>query len=280
MDRQKETYRVTIAGSIINILLLAFKFAAGILGHSAAMIADAIHSLTDFVTDAIVLVFVRLGSKPTDRDHDYGHGKYETLASAIIGVSLLVVGMMICYSGVTKTYHAMCGEPLQQPGFIALAAAVASVVLKEWAYRFTVRVGRRCHSEAVVANAWHHRSDALSSVGTTVGIGGAIILGEKWAVLDPLTAIVVSLFIMKAAWSVLSKAVDELTDGSLPKETEDEIEKIVSEDNEVSVSTPSSNFISAQMPIPAVDDANSTPPIFCLVIPTRGIANYLEGDLV
>lgn len=235
MDRQKETYRVTIAGSIINILLLAFKFAAGILGHSAAMIADAIHSLTDFVTDAIVLIFVRLGSKPTDRDHDYGHGKYETLASAIIGVSLLVVGMMICYSGVTKTYHAMCGEPLQQPGFIALAAAVASVVLKEWAYRFTVRVGRRCHSEAVVANAWHHRSDALSSVGTTVGIGGAIILGEKWAVLDPLTAIVVSLFIMKAAWSVLSKAVDELTDGSLPKETEDEIEKIVSEDNDVSV---------------------------------------------
>lgn len=235
MDRQKETYRVTIAGSIINILLLAFKFAAGILGHSAAMIADAIHSLTDFVTDAIVLVFVRLGSKPTDRDHDYGHGKYETLASAIIGVSLLVVGMMICYSGVTKTYHAMCGEPLQQPGFIALAAAVASVVLKEWAYRFTVRVGRRCHSEAVVANAWHHRSDALSSVGTTVGIGGAIILGEKWAVLDPLTAIVVSFFIMKAAWSVLSKAVDELTDGSLPKEMEDEIESIVSEDNEVSV---------------------------------------------
>lgn len=235
MDRQKETYRVTIAGSIINILLLAFKFAAGILGHSAAMIADAIHSLTDFVTDAIVLVFVRLGSKPTDRDHDYGHGKYETLASAIIGVSLLVVGMMICYSGVTKTYHAMCGEPLQQPGFIALSAAVASVVLKEWAYRFTVRVGRRCHSEAVVANAWHHRSDALSSVGTTVGIGGAIILGEKWAVLDPLTAIVVSFFIMKAAWSVLSKAVDELTDGSLPKETEDEIESIVSEDNEVSV---------------------------------------------
>lgn len=235
MDRQKETYRVTIAGSIINILLLAFKFAAGILGHSAAMIADAIHSLTDFVTDAIVLVFVRLGSKPTDRDHDYGHGKYETLASAIIGVSLLVVGMMICYSGVTKTYHAMCGEPLQQPGFIALAAAVASVVLKEWAYRFTVRVGRRCHSEAVVANAWHHRSDALSSVGTTVGIGGAIILGEKWAVLDPLTAIVVSFFIMKAAWSVLSKAVGELTDGSLPKETEDEIENIVSEDNEVSV---------------------------------------------
>lgn len=225
MDRQKETYRVTIAGSIINILLLAFKFAAGILGHSAAMIADAIHSLTDFVTDAIVLVFVRLGSKPTDRDHDYGHGKYETLASAIIGVSLLVVGMMICYSGVTKTYHAMCGEPLQQPGFIALAAAVASVVLKEWAYRFTVRVGRRCHSEAVVANAWHHRSDALSSIGTMMGVGGAILLGSHWAVLDPLAAIVVSIFIIKAAWSLVMQSVKELTDASLSDAEEADIVK-------------------------------------------------------
>ena len=233
MDRQKETYRVTIAGSIINILLLVFKFVAGILGHSAAMIADAIHSLTDFVTDAIVLIFVRLGSKPTDRDHDYGHGKYETLASAIIGVSLLVVGMMICYSGVTKTYHAMCGEPLQQPGFIALAAAVASVVLKEWAYRFTVRVGRRCHSEAVVANAWHHRSDALSSIGTMFGIGGAIILGDKWAVLDPLAAIIVSAFIIKAAWGLVMQSVKELTDASLPEMEEDEILKIANEEQGV-----------------------------------------------
>lgn len=233
MDRQKETYRVTIAGSIINILLLAFKFAAGILGHSAAMIADAIHSLTDFVTDAIVLIFVRLGSKPTDRDHDYGHGKYETLASAIIGVSLLVVGMMICYSGVTKTYHAMCGEPLQQPGFIALVAAVASVVLKEWAYRFTVRVGRRCHSEAVVANAWHHRSDALSSIGTMLGIGGAILLGDHWAVLDPLAAIVVSVFIIKAAWGLVMQSVKELTDASLSEKEEDEILKTASEEEGV-----------------------------------------------
>lgn len=233
MDRQKETYRVTIAGSIINILLLAFKFAAGILGHSAAMIADAIHSLTDFVTDAIVLIFVRLGSKPTDHDHDYGHGKYETLASAIIGVSLLVVGMMICYSGVTKTYHAMCGEPLQQPGFIALVAAVASVVLKEWAYRFTVRVGRRCHSEAVVANAWHHRSDALSSIGTMLGIGGAILLGDHWAVLDPLAAIVVSVFIIKAAWSLVMQSVKELTDASLSEKEEDEILKTASEEEGV-----------------------------------------------
>ena len=225
-DRVKEVYKVTIAGSIINVVLLVLKFAAGILGHSAAMIADAIHSLTDFATDVVVLVFVKLGNKPMDKDHDYGHGKYETLATAIIGISLFVVGVMICYSGVTKTYRAICGETLQQPGIVALIAAIVSVVMKEWAYQFTVKAGKKYHSEAVVANAWHHRSDALSSIGTMFGIGGAIILGEKWAVLDPLAAIIVSAFIIKAAWGLVMQSVKELTDASLPETEEDEILKI------------------------------------------------------
>ena len=225
-DRVKEVYKVTIAGSIINVVLLVLKFAAGILGHSAAMIADAIHSLTDFATDVVVLVFVKLGNKPMDKDHDYGHGKYETLATAIIGISLFVVGVMICYSGVTKTYRAICGETLQQPGIVALLAAILSIVMKEWAYQFTVKAGKKYHSEAVVANAWHHRSDALSSIGTMFGIGGAIILGEKWAVLDPLAAIVVSIFIIKAAWGLVMQSVKELTDASLPETEEDEILKI------------------------------------------------------
>jgi len=134
-QRLRSVYKVTIAGSIINVLLLVLKFAAGILGHSAAMIADAIHSLTDFATDVVVLVFVKLGNKPKDKDHDYGHGKYETLATAIIGISLFVVGVMICYSGVTKTYRAICGETLRQPGVVALIAAIVSIVMKEWAYR-------------------------------------------------------------------------------------------------------------------------------------------------
>ena len=223
MDRVKEVYRVTIAGSIINVVLLVLKFAAGILGHSSAMIADAIHSLTDFATDVVVLVFVKLGNKPKDKDHDYGHGKYETLATAIIGVSLFVVGVMICYSGITKTYRAICGEVLQQPGIVALVAAIVSIVLKEWAYQFTVRVGKKCQSEAVVANAWHHRSDALSSIGTMFGIGGAILLGKEWAVLDPIAAIVVSIFIVKAAWGLVSQSVKELTDASLPDNIESEI---------------------------------------------------------
>ena len=232
-QRLREVYKVTIAGSIINVLLLVLKFAAGILGHSAAMIADAIHSLTDFVTDVIVLVFVKLGNKPMDSDHDYGHGKYETLATAIIGISLFAVGMMICWSGLVKTYHAFLGEELQQPGIVALVAAVLSIVMKEWAYQFTVRTGRKYHSEAVVANAWHHRSDALSSIGTMLGIGGAILLGDHWAVLDPLAAIVVSVFIIKAAWSLVMQSVKELTDASLSEKEEDEILKTASEEEGV-----------------------------------------------
>lgn len=234
MDRIKEVYRVTIWGSVINVVLLILKFAAGIFGHSAAMIADAIHSLTDFATDTVVLVCVTLGSKPVDKSHDYGHGKFETLATAVIALALLAVGVMICYSGVVKTYGAMVlGETLEQPGMVALIAAVVSIVLKEWAFRFTASVGRRCDSQAVMANAWHHRSDALSSVGTMFGIGGAIFLGPRWAVLDPLAAIVVSVFIVRASLGLIKQAVDELTDASLPEATENEIMEIAGKEDGV-----------------------------------------------
>lgn len=220
MEREKEIFRVTIWGGIINVVLLVVKFAAGIFGHSAAMIADAVHSLTDFATDVVVLIFVHLGNKPADRDHDYGHGKYETLATAIIGTSLLAVGVLIFCSGAGKTWRVIQGEMLPSPGKVALVAAVASIVLKEWAYRFTVKVGKRCQSEAVVANAWHHRSDALSSVGTMIGIGGAILLGNRWTVLDPLASIVVSVFIVRAAWQLMMESMRELTEASLSDEDE------------------------------------------------------------
>lgn len=220
MEREKEIFRVTIWGGIVNVVLLVVKFAAGIFGHSAAMIADAVHSLTDFATDVVVLIFVHLGNKPADRDHDYGHGKYETLATAIIGTSLLAVGVLIFCSGAGKTWRVIQGEMLPSPGKVALVAAVASIVLKEWAYRFTVKVGKRCQSEAVVANAWHHRSDALSSVGTMIGIGGAIFLGNRWTVLDPLASIVVSVFIVRAAWQLMMESMKELTEASLSDEDE------------------------------------------------------------
>ena len=226
-DREKSIYRVTLAGSAVNVVLLVFKFVAGFLGGSAAMIADAVHSLSDFITDVIVLLFVKLSAKPEDSDHDYGHGKYETLATSLIGLALMFVGIMILYNGVCSIASAIMGSPLPQPGMIALAAALVSIALKEWAYRFTVKVGRKCESQAVIANAWHHRSDALSSIGTAVGIGGAILLGEKWAVLDPIAAVVVSVFIIRTAWQLTKQSAGELLEQSLPADMEREIVDIV-----------------------------------------------------
>lgn len=232
--RERKIYRVTFMGGLVNVVLLVFKFVAGILGGSAAMIADAVHSLSDFASDIVVLVLVKLGSKPQDEDYDYGHGKFETLASVIIGLALLLVGVMLAYSGVVKIYHAFRGEVLPQPGVIAFVAALVSIALKEWAFQFTVRVGRQVNSEAVVANAWHHRSDALSSIGTAVGIGGAILLGSQFSVLDPIAAVVVSFFIVKTAYGLISNALGELLEKSLSLDMEEEIKHIAESEESVS----------------------------------------------
>lgn len=233
-DREHRIYFVTLMGSVVNIVLLVFKFMAGILGGSAAMIADAVHSLSDFMTDIVVLLFVKISSKPEDKDHDYGHGKYETLATSLIGVALLCVGLYIFYSGAYRTWAAFKGAPIEQPGIVALWAALFSIVMKEWTYRFTVKVGKEVQSQAVVANAWHHRSDALSSIGTAVGISGAIFLGEDWAVLDPIAAVVVSIFIIRTAAMLVSGSLDELLEKSLPDDEERQIEQIVHSEPEVS----------------------------------------------
>lgn len=233
-EREKKIYRVTLMGSVVNVILLVFKFIAGILGGSAAMIADAVHSLSDFLTDIIVIAFVRISSKPEDEDHDYGHGKYETLATSIIGLALLMVGLYIFYNGARQIWDVMHGAEIEQPGLVALIAAIVSILLKEWTYRFTVSVGKKVESPAVIANAWHHRSDALSSIGTAIGIGGAILLGKGWAVLDPVAALVVSVFIVKTALGLLSTSSGELLEKSLPKEVEKKIVDIVESEPEVS----------------------------------------------
>lgn len=231
MERDKKVYRVTLMGSVVNLLLLVFKFVAGVLGHSAAMIADAVHSLSDFVTDLIVIVFVKISSKPEDADHAYGHGKYETLASCIIGLALIVVGVMMGYNAVVKIVDVVRnGTELASPGIIALAAAVLSIVLKEWMFHLTRKVAREVDSPAVEANAWHHRSDALSSVGTAIGVGGAVLLGSKWAVLDPIAALVVSVFIVVQAAKILSDAIGQLMEKSLPRDVEQRICEIVYEE--------------------------------------------------
>lgn len=232
--RKRELMRITFVGSVGNLILLLFKFVAGIWGHSSAMLADAVHSLSDFVTDVVVIVFVNISSKPKDAGHDYGHGKYETLATSIIGLALLVVGVSLFWDSLHKVFdYWVLGEPLESPGWIALMAALVSILIKELLFQITYRVGKRQNSQAVIANAWHHRSDALSSIGTTLGIGGAILLGPDWHVLDPLAAMLVSVFIVKVSLELMIPAINDLLEQSLPKEVENEILSIISENPKV-----------------------------------------------
>lgn len=227
IQREKEIDRVTLLGSLVNIVLTVLKFGVGIAGRSSAMVADAIHSLSDLLTDVVVLIFVHIGSKPADRNYNYGRGKFETLASALVGMLLLVVAGGILYHGAAETLSWYKGNPLPKPGTIALWGAAASVILKEITYRYTLAKGKKLNSPALEANAWHHRSDALSSVATLIGIGGAVLLGERWAVLDPIASIVVGCFIVRVAWMLLRKNFRDLMEASLPEETEAEILSIV-----------------------------------------------------
>jgi len=233
MDRTKEIFKVTIIGSVVNVLLLVLKFVAGVLGHSSAMVADAVHSLSDFLTDIVVLVFVKISGKPKDKSHEYGHGKFETLALTIIGLMLVVVALGIISNGVTKIDDFFEGQTLEAPGMLALWAAVASIVLKEAVYRYSIIKARKLDSQALEANAWHHRSDALSSIGTLVGVGGAIFLGQRWVILDPIASVLVGVFIGKVAFDLLKNGVGDLTDKALPESVEQEILKMVSEVEDV-----------------------------------------------
>ena len=227
MKREDEIARVTLTGSVVNLLLVGLKAVAGLVGHSAAMISDAVHSLSDFVTDIVVLVFVRVSARPQDEDHDYGHGKYETLATLFIGLALAAAAVGIVVSGAGKLARWLQGEDLPAPGKIALWAALGSIVAKELLFQYTRIKGKHLDSKALEANAWHHRSDALSSVGTAIGIGGAILLGSRWTVLDPLASIVVGAMLVKVAWDLLGPSFGELTDSSLPADMEQEMLDII-----------------------------------------------------
>ena len=222
-SREKEIYRVTIVGSIVNVLLTVLKFFAGVLGASAAMIADAVHSLSDLLTDFVVLLFVKLSSRPADTDHPYGHGKYETLATTIVAIALIAAGGVLMAGGIEKIVAAVHGEQLVIPGRIALWAALISIAAKEAVYWATVIVAKRVDSTVLRANAWHHRTDALSSIATALGIGGALLLGGRWAILDPIAAVLVSIFIIIAAAKMLGEAVQDLLEKSLPPEIEQQI---------------------------------------------------------
>lgn len=231
--RQRAIYKVTLVGFVANLLLTGVKFAAGILGHSAAMIADAVHSVSDFATDIVVLFFVKVAGKPMDEGHSYGHGKYETLATVIIGGVLFAVGVGILINGIEMIVAIAKGAVIERPGMIALVAAAVSIVVKEALYWYTVKVGKGVNAPMVVANAWHHRSDAFSSIGTLVGIGGAFFLGESWRVLDPIAAVVVSIFIIKVSVELIVPSLNELVEKSLPLSVQTEILRIILEDPDV-----------------------------------------------
>ncbi len=232
-DKIKIARRTTLIGSAGNLLLTAFKFVAGILGHSGAMIADAVHSLSDLFTDIIVLVFMRLSNRPVDENYSYGHGKFETLATTIISVVLFCVGVGILFHGAGDIVTCIRGGQLESPGMIAFWAAIISIVCKEILYQYTIRVGRTTNSPVLIANAWHHRSDAFSSFATMAGIGGAIFLGPGWQVLDPIAAVVVSIFIIKVAVDIIRPSVGELLEQSLPIELQNEIVETVKSFNGV-----------------------------------------------
>lgn len=222
-QRIQKANTVTVQGLIINTVLCALKFLAGIMGRSAAMVADAVHSLSDSLTDIVVLASVRLSGRPADKDHAYGHGRFETLATLLIALALAAVGAKILYNGVLAVIHLAEGMPIARPHAIALIMAAVSIAVKEWLYRYTLHAAKLTDSRLLEANAWHHRSDAMSSIGTLLGISGAYFLGNKWTVLDPLAAIVVSFFIFQSAWQIFKDSISELLEQSLGEQAEEEI---------------------------------------------------------
>lgn len=226
-NRTKDIQKITLWGAFCNIALTIVKFVAGILGGSTAMLADAVHSASDLVTDIIVIVFTRISGKGKDKGHDYGHGKFETLATVVVSLMLLVVGAEMIKSSYQQIRSAVEGNPLPAPEMIALWAAVISIISKEILYQWTVKVGKRLSSPVVIANAWHHRTDALSSVGSLVGIAGAIALGGEWTILDPLVGAVISIVIIVMAVKMSIPALAELTEASLPEKTEQKMLEII-----------------------------------------------------
>ncbi len=227
--REKKAARVTWVGFFTNLILSAAKIVAGVVGRSSAMIADGIHSLSDFVTDFIVIIFIRISSKHEDSDHPYGHGKFETFATMLISFALFIVAIGIFYSGSVKIYEVLNGRTIDRPTYLALIMAAVSIVVKEALYWYTIIIGRKIESPAVIANGWHHRSDAFSSIGTLIGISGAMFLGERWRILDPITSVIVGIFIIGVAYKLARPSIQELLEMSLPQEIERNIEQKIQE---------------------------------------------------
>jgi len=209
---------VTLVGALVNAILILLKFFGGIFGRSQALIADAVHSISDLITDAVVLLGLRVGRKAPDEQHPFGHARIETLASAIVGLALIATALYLGIKAAWNIYR----HTEYHPTSLALVGAGVSVVLKEALYHYTVRTGLRIKSQLVVANAWHHRSDALSSVAVFLGVAGTLI-NPSWHILDSFAALLVSFFIVKVGLEVLGKSLREFTDTAPEPEILDKI---------------------------------------------------------
>jgi cation diffusion facilitator family transporter len=211
-ERYRDTQRVTLLGALVNLLLALGKIFFGVIGHSQALVADGVHSLSDLATDALVLFAARHASRDADEDHPYGHGRFETAATVGLGIFLAAVGLGILYDAVRRLF---APELLLQPGWLALAVAAISIVAKEALYHWTVRVAHRLRSPMLRANAWHHRSDAISSVVVLVGVGGTMA-GLPY--LDAIAAAGVALMILRIGWGLGWQSIRELVDTALDRE--------------------------------------------------------------
>lgn len=224
MDKGKRARKATVISFIINSILSIGKLIVGIVGKSGAMVADAIHSMSDLVTDVIVFISLKITQKPADDKHNYGHGKVETVATVLVSIALFIAGFSIGRDGIEDLIGVFKGESSNSPALLVVIVAAASMIIKEILFRYTIRTGKSIGSEVLIANAWHHRSDALSSLGVLIGVGAAYILGSKFSFLDSVAQIIVSLFIFRAAYKILIPNLGQLADAAIDKE---EIEKIV-----------------------------------------------------
>ena len=218
---------VTWVGFWTNAGLSVMKILAGVFGRSSAMVADGVHSASDLLTDIAVLIVIGVSRKKADPSHSYGYGKIETFVTFLMSLLLGAVGIGILVDGVERGISFFKGDEIMQPTWLALGMAIASIAEKEWLFRYTRSAARKIASSAMEANAWHHRSDAFSSLATLAGIAGAMFLGPKWRFLDPLAAVVVSALIVAMACNMAKTSVKELVEASLPKEDSDAIANII-----------------------------------------------------
>lgn len=226
--RTQKILRVTALGSLTNALLVVLKLLVGIWGHSSALVAEAINSISDFATDLVALLFIRISGKPQDEDHHYGHGKFETLASVVVALMMVSVGTLLGYRSAEKVLASLQGElALTPPSRLTLVVSVIALLLKLGLYRYTQRWASQLKSSALQAKALDHRSDTLALFAVILGITGTLLLDQRGLFLEPLTAFVVSLFILRMGWVILQPAFHELTEKRLPLEVEQEIETLV-----------------------------------------------------